>query len=130
VRPNDVARRDGRAHVFERQVEGERAAHAHRAAQLDLAAEQIRELAADGETEARAAVLSRGAGVGLLERLEDDLLLFDGDADVGVGDFERDDRSRLTEDRMLGRLTSGRGGDVEAHAAVLGELESVREQVL
>ena len=38
---------DRRADVAERQVERERAAHARRAAQLDLAAEQARQLAAD-----------------------------------------------------------------------------------
>ena len=42
-----------------------------------LAAQQRRELAADGEAQAGAAVLAAGAGVGLLEGLEHDLLLLD-----------------------------------------------------
>jgi hypothetical protein len=45
----------------------------------------VRELAADGEPEARAAVLARGAGVGLLERLEDDLC-FSGAMPMPVSD--------------------------------------------
>ena len=40
--------------------------------------------------ETGAAVLAAGAGVGLLEGLEDDLLLLGRDADAGVGDLERD----------------------------------------
>ena len=68
-----------------------------------LAAEQVRQLAADRETEAGAAVLARRAGVGLLERLEDDPLLLRRDADAGVGDGELDDRRRLAEDRVIRR---------------------------
>jgi hypothetical protein len=54
------------------------------AAQADFAAEQVRQLAADGQAQAGAAVFAAGAGVGLLERLEDELLLFRRDADAGV----------------------------------------------
>src|SRR6185437_8072698 len=63
------------AYLRLRQIEGERAAGAWRAAQANLAAEELRELAADRETETRAAILARRAGVRLLERLEDDALL-------------------------------------------------------
>ena len=42
---------------------------------VDLAAEQARDLAADREAQAGAAVLAAGRAVGLLERLEDQLLL-------------------------------------------------------
>ena len=74
---SDAAALDGSG-VFGRQVEREGAAHARHAAQLDFAAEQVGELAADGEAEAGAAVFAAGAGIGLLERLEDDLLLLGG----------------------------------------------------
>ena len=57
---------------------------------VDLAAEQARDLAADREPEAGAAVLAAGGAVGLLERLEDELLLVLRDADAGVGDREGD----------------------------------------
>src|SRR5690606_16048496 len=66
--------------VGRRQVERERAALPRGARQADLAAEELGELAADREAEARAAVLARGRAVGLLERLEDDLLLVGRDA--------------------------------------------------
>ena len=61
---------------------------------MDFAAEQACEFAADGKPEAGAAIFAAGAGVGLLERLEDELLLFRGDADAGVGHFEGDDGRR------------------------------------
>ena len=54
----------------------------------DLAAEQAGDLAADRQAEAGAAVLAAGAAVGLLEGLEDDLLLVGGNADAGVADRE------------------------------------------
>ena len=103
----------------ERQIQRERAAAARHAGQADLAAEQMRQLAADGETEARAAVLARGAGVGLLERLEDDPLLLRRNADAGIAHRELDHRRRL-------RSASGdpsiqppvRHAHVQAHAAV------------
>ena len=44
----------------------------------DLAAEEARDLAADRESEACAAVLAPRRAVRLLERLEDDLLLVRG----------------------------------------------------
>ena len=46
-----------------------------RARQPDLAAQQPRQLAADRQAQAGAAVLAAGRAVRLLERLEDDLLL-------------------------------------------------------
>ena len=60
--------------------------------QPDLAAEQPGDFAADRQAQARAAVLAAGAAVGLLERLEDDLLLVRGNADAGVA--TRKSRSR------------------------------------
>ena len=79
---------------MQRQVEGERAALAVDAGQPDLAAQQRRQLAADGQAQAGAAVLARGAGIGLLEGLEDEPLLLRRDADAGVLDGERDDLLR------------------------------------
>src|SRR5204863_9784119 len=77
-----LARR-ARRRVRLRQVEGEDAARAGRADEADLAAEQLGELARDGQAEARAGVLARSRTIGLLERLEDDLLLVASDADAG-----------------------------------------------
>ena len=80
-----------RAGVVQRQVERERAALAVDAGEPDLAAEQHGQFAADGQAQAGAAVLARGAGVGLLEGLEDQPLLLRRDADAGVLDREGDD---------------------------------------
>ena len=98
-----------RADILQRQIERERAALARRAAQLDFAAEQIRKLAADREAEAGAAVFAAGAGIGLLEGLEDDALLLERNADAGVGDLERHDGGAW--------LSSGWSGDQPPTAA-------------
>ena len=98
--------------------------------QPDLAAEQARDLAADRQAEAGAAVLAAGGAVGLLERLEDDLLLVRRDADAGVADREGDHRLGAVE-RLRGRAPAARGRrDLQRDAALLGELERVGEQVL
>ena len=77
--------------VAQRQVEGERAALAGDADEADFAAQQHGQLAADGQAEARAAVLARRAGVGLLKRLEDEPLFLRCHADTRVLDGEGDD---------------------------------------
>ena len=122
--------RAGRTDILDGQIENERAALVRRAAKLDFAAEQICQFAADGQSQSGSAVLSTGAGVRLLERFENDLLLFEWDADARVGDFERHYRLRLIENRVLRAPAPDRGGDVEPHAAVLGELEGVGQQIL
>src|SRR6202043_61020 len=76
------ARGHRRSGVFQRQVEHERTALAGGAAQVDFTAEQACKFAADGETEAGAAVFPAGAGIRLLERLEDQLLLLQRNADA------------------------------------------------
>ena len=78
----------GWTNVFHRQVKHECRALARRAVQLNFAAEQICQFAADGEAQPGAAVLAAGRSVGLLERLKDDLLLFQRNADAGVGHFK------------------------------------------
>ena len=75
---------------------------------MDFATEQVCKLTADGEAEAGTAVFPAGAGVRLLKRFEDQLLLFQRNADAGVGDLKGDDRSRLVQDRMLGAPASDR----------------------
>jgi hypothetical protein len=119
-----------RADISGRQIQREGAAAARRAAQLDLAAEQLRQFAADGEAEAGTAVFSAGAGIGLLERLEDDLLLFERNADAGVGHLERDHARRLLEHGMLRVPAGPRGDHAHPDATLGGELESIGQQVL
>ena len=86
-----------------------------RAAQLDFAAQQVGQFAADRQAQAGAAVLAAGAGIGLLEGLEDDSLLFRRDADAGVGHLERHHRSRASQDRMIAR--SSRSSATETDSA-------------
>ena len=71
-----------------RQEERERAALADFALDVDLAAEQSRDLAADREPEAGAAVTAARRPVRLLEGLEDQAELVLRDADSGVHDGE------------------------------------------
>ena len=71
-----------------RQVERERAALAGRRLDVDLAAEQARDLAADREAEPGAAVAAARRPVRLLERLEDHPQLVGGDPDARVHDRE------------------------------------------
>ena len=127
-------RRGARCHggtgIFQRQIKHEGRALAGRAAQMDFAAEQACEFAADGQAEAGAAVFAAGAGVRLLERLEDQFLFLQGNADPGVGHLEGDDGGRVIEDRVLGAPAADGGRDVQLHAAFRGELERVRQQVL
>ena len=122
--------RGRRADIGLGQVEGEGAAQPGHAAQLDLTAQQAGQLAADRQAEAGAAVLAAGAGVGLLECLEDDPLFFLRDADAGVRHLERHDAGSALEDRMVGAPAGCRRRHREAHPALLGELEGVGEEVL
>jgi hypothetical protein len=95
-----------------------------------LAAEQAGELAADREAEAGAAVLAAGGAVGLLERLEDDLLLVRG-MPMPVSVTEKASTgSAPPRVSLSGLQPSVAGCDIEADAAALGELEGVGEQVL
>jgi len=91
-----------------RQVQGERAARVGRAGQPDLASEEARDLAADGEAEAGPSVLPARRAVRLLESLEDDLLLVSGNSDARVGDGEGNDGARPIERLRSGALAPGR----------------------
>ena len=97
---------------------------------MDFAAEQAREFAADRKAKTGAAVFAAGAGVRLLECLEDQLLLLQGNADAGIGDLEGDHGRRGVEHRMIRAPTAECAGDLQPHFAFAGELEGVGEQVL
>src|SRR5581483_7595571 len=118
------------AGIFERQIERKRTANAGRAAKLDLAAEQIGELAADRQPQAGTAVFSAGARIRLLEGLEDDLLLLRRNAHAGIGDLEGDDGGSILQGRVLRAPTGYCGRYAQPHPAMLGEFEGVRQQVL
>src|SRR4029079_10618003 len=114
-----------RSGVLQWQIERERAAFARRTLKMNFAAQQARKLTADREPKPSAAIFSAGPGVGLLKRLKDQLLLFQRDANAGVGHFEGDHGRRLIETGMLGAPAPDRSQDVEAHPALGGELERV-----
>ena len=120
----------GRANIGLRQVERKRAAGARGAAQLDFAAQQAGQLAADSQPQAGAAVLAAGAGVGLLEGFKNDPLFFKRNANARIGDLEGHDGCRPFEDRMVVAPATYSRGDTQAHAALLGEFEGVGEQIL
>ena len=88
------------------------------------------QFAADRQPETGAAVFAAGAGVGLLERLENDFLFLERDADAGVGDFEGHHTLRLAEHGMTHGPAAGHRADLELDAALVGELEGVGKQIL
>src|SRR6185312_7840983 len=97
--------------------------------QMNLAAQQASQLAADSQAETGAAVFAAGSCVRLLKRFEDQFLLFQRDADAAIGDFKGNDRRRLIEDRMIAAPASHGGGDFQLDAAFRRKLESVGEEV-
>ena len=76
-------------------VHGEGAALAEFAGDGDIAAEGLGDAAADGQSQAGAAVLTRHGGVRLHEGIEDGLELLRGDAHAGVDDLDRQVRIGL-----------------------------------
>ena len=125
--------RDARRRVDLRQVEREGAALARRARPGGSRRRSRRdELAADRQAQAGAAVLAAGAAVGLLERLEDDLLLVGRDADAGVASPRTRARRGARLSVVVVRAPARRApaAIVERHLALVRELERVRQQVL
>jgi hypothetical protein len=116
--------------VGDRQIERECAADARRAAQLDFATEEARQLATDRKPQSGSAIFAAGARVGLLECFENDLLFLGGNTNAGVGDLEGDDGLRLAENRVCRGPANRRGRNLELNAAAVGELEGVGQQVL
>ena len=118
------------ARIIERQVEREGAALPMHAGELDLAAEQHRQFAADGESESGAAILAGGSGVRLLKGFEYQSLLLGRDADAGVLDRESQHLVRLAEHRVIGSPALGRARDTHLDVAMAREFHRVGQQVL
>src|SRR6185312_6896737 len=104
-----------------REEERERAPFARLALDVDLAAEQACDLAADREAEPGAAVAAARRPVCLLERLEDQAQLVVRDADAGVGDRELEHGLRAGEG-LAGELPPPGDADPELHIPLLREL--------
>ncbi|KFB67338.1 MAG: hypothetical protein CAPSK01_003256 [Candidatus Accumulibacter vicinus] len=98
-----------------RQVHREATATLGRALDIDPAAQQFDELAADRQAQAGAAVLACAAAIDLLEGVEDGSDLVGRDADAAVDDVE-------TQPPVL-------GAQHEPHRPLIGELDGVRQQV-
>ena len=100
-----VARHGTRA-LAQRQAQLEGAAHAGFAVHAETATHQLGQAPADGEPQARAAVLAGRAAIGLLERAEQALQVRRRDADAAVGDTE--DEFVALAARAEANLASGR----------------------
>ncbi len=100
-----------------RQREREDTALAYPALHLNIAPQQMRQVARDRQAQPGAAVLAMGAAIGLAEGFEDELMLVGPDADAGIAHGEGD-------------AAAGIRIDAQADLALLGELDGVGEQVL
>src|SRR5205823_167779 len=92
-------------------------------------AEKACDFTANREAEPGSAELAAGRPIALLERLEHHPLAVDGDTDAGVDDRERDHLIGLVERCLVASPALLRGNDPKRHAALLGELHGVGEQV-
>src|SRR5207245_11608513 len=118
------------AEIASRKKYRERAAEVRAASQLNFAAKESRELAADSEAKAGAAVFPAGRRVRLLKSLEDDLLLFERNAYASVRHLECNDDRCLAEHGMVGSPAANRSRDIELDPALRCELEGIGYEVL
>ena len=109
-----LARRQG-------QLEGKDSALARSAGRQQIAAHQAGEFAADSQTQSRAAVLARRAGVQLIKRREQPVHLLGRHARPGVGDRHLDSVAAIG-----GRLCGQSQGD----RAIRRELQRVGNEVV
>ena len=123
-RPPTVA-----GHVGGREEQRERGPGAGCALHADLTAEHECQLARDRQAQAGAAVAPAGGAVGLLERLEDELELVRRDPDTGVCHGEAEHLVGAAQRCEAAVEVRRRVLDGDRDAALLGELERVREQV-
>ena len=97
---------------------------------MDFATEQTGQLTADRQSESRAAILTAGTCVGLLECFEDDALFFRWNADAGVLDLESNDGWCCTKNGMVVAPTALGQEHGQPHAALFGEFKCVGKQIL
>src|ERR1700730_11840926 len=94
--------------IFQRQLKREDAASSGGALKLNFAGEEGSQLTANREAQTGPAVFPASAGIGLLKRLENAVLLLRRDTDSGVGDLERYDRTRVVQGRMAATPAAAR----------------------
>jgi hypothetical protein len=129
LRRHAVRRACAHAGELLRQVKGEGAADAFLTLDVEFAVQQPRDFTADGQSQPGAAVAPGGAGVGLLERLENELALFRRDADAGVADTEGHHQRRMREARIVWIPAAARDPRRQRDATPAAEFERVRQQV-
>ena len=100
------------------------------ARELDFSAEQLCQLLADGKTETGSAELARRTGIGLLESLEDELLLLRRDANAGIFHREGSDLFCLAEHRMIIRPAGARQLGAHGDMTAGRKLHRIGKQVL
>src|ERR1700674_615327 len=83
-----------------RQVEDEGAPSTWSAPQLNFATQEAGQFAADRQPQTCSTVLTASACICLLESLEDDPLLFQRNANAGIGNFKGYNRCCLSQDRV------------------------------
>src|ERR1700687_96508 len=119
-----------RAHIGLWQVEDEGAPLTGSAPQLDFSTEEAGQFAADRQPQTCSTVLTAGAGVCLLESLEDDPLLVQRNANAGIGNFKGHNRSSLPQDGVTLAPAARSQRRRQADASQFGELEGVGQQIL
>src|SRR5215469_15862720 len=130
--PDERCRIGGRrrcARKLVRQIKGECASAARRAPELNLAAQESGKLTADRQSKACAAIFSARACIGLLESLEDDLLLLQRNANSSVGDLEGDDTGCVRERDVVPVRAAQCRPNSQTDAAFLREFEGIGQQV-
>ena len=92
------------------------------AAKLNFSAQQAGEFPTDRQAQTGTSVLAAGAGICLLEGLEDDALFIKRDSDAGIGDLEGNDRRCATQDRMIFAPSFAATDTAARTGAMFGEL--------
>src|SRR5262249_23752506 len=111
------------------QIQRKRAAKARRTDQPDLASQQSGDLAADGQSQAGAAVFAARAAVSLLESLENDGLFFLGNAHARIVHRKREYGRRRIQAIIIGTPSAVRSGYAQVNASLMRELEGIGKQV-
>ena len=118
-----VGCRDRRLTRGEGQGGGENAAVSGFAGHVDVPAHEAGQFPADGQAQARAAVMLADQGVGLGEQFEDVFELVPGNADAGVG------HAKVEGDGIRGRRGRMGRADRQVDAAFSGEFDGVADEV-